>query len=91
MWHRVPPLLMGAILLSGCAGAVHQLPLVDQSNLSLAQSEVEKAGGPPQRHAASDEETRSSINAAVDRIITLVDGLEQLGNVRELLDAVRAG
>ena len=68
MWHRVPPLLMGAILLSGCAGAVHQLPLVDQSNLSLAQSEVEKAGGPPQRHAASDEETRSSINAAVDRI-----------------------
>lgn len=28
--------------------------------------------------------------AAVDRIIALVDGLEQLGNVRELLDAVRA-
>ena len=29
-------------------------------------------------------------NAAVDRIITMVDGLENLGNVRELLDAVRA-
>jgi 2-methylcitrate dehydratase PrpD len=28
-------------------------------------------------------------DAAVDRIITLVDGLERLGNVRELLDAVR--
>ncbi len=29
-------------------------------------------------------------SAAVDRIIALVDGLEQLDNVRELLDAVRA-
>ena len=29
-------------------------------------------------------------NAAADRIIALVDGLEQVGNVRELLDAVRA-
>jgi predicted Zn-dependent protease len=51
-----------------CSGAVHQLPLVDQNNLNMAQAEVQKAGGVPQRHQVSDDEAIATMKAAIDRI-----------------------
>jgi len=54
--------------LCGCAGAVHQLPQIDGGNLSLAQSEVQAAGGTPSRHQVSDEEVRQILDAALARI-----------------------
>ena len=68
MWQRLLPALAGLLMLGGCAGAVHQLPMVSQDNLSIAQTELEKAGGAPARQTVSDDEVRTRINAAVDRI-----------------------
>ena len=68
MWPRALLAICCAAILSGCAGAVHQLPMVDQSQVSSAQSEVEKAGGAPARRSASDDEVLMSINSAVARI-----------------------
>ena len=58
----------GAGCLCGCSGAVHQLPQIDSGNLSLAQTEVQAAGGAPQRHAVSDLEVREVLNSALGRI-----------------------
>jgi predicted Zn-dependent protease len=68
MWQRYVAIVAGAGLLGGCAGAIHQLPRIDQSNLSLAANEVQSAGGVPQRRDVSDEEVGEAINAAMARI-----------------------
>ena len=52
----------------GCAGAVHQLPRLDSGNLSLAQSEVQAAGGAPSRREVSDEEVRQILDSALAHI-----------------------
>ncbi len=60
--------LAGSCLVCGCAGAVHRLPQLDAGNLSLAQSEVQAAGGPPQRHAVTDQEVIDTLRSALRRI-----------------------
>jgi predicted Zn-dependent protease len=68
MWQRTLLALIGAGFLSGCAGAVHQLPKVDGANLSLAQTEVAAAGGAPARHEVSDEEVTAEFRTTLARI-----------------------
>jgi predicted Zn-dependent protease len=58
----------GCGILCGCAGAVHRLPQIDSGSLGLAQSEVQSAGGAPQRRAVSDEDVTETLNAALRRI-----------------------
>jgi len=60
--------LGGACTLCGCAGAVHQLPQVSSSHLSLAQSEVRDAAGPPQRRVLTDEQVDEIMRSALGRI-----------------------
>lgn len=60
--------LSGAWCVCGCAGAVHQLPQISSGNLSLAQTEVQGAGGPPRRHAVSDDEVLDILRSATRRI-----------------------
>jgi predicted Zn-dependent protease len=60
--------LSGACLVCGCAGAVHRLPQISGGNLSLAQSEVANAGGPPARRAVSDEEVIEILQSTLSRI-----------------------
>jgi len=60
--------LGGACMVCGCAGAVHQLPQVSNSHLSLAQSEVQSAGGPPARRALTDEQIDEILRSALARI-----------------------
>jgi predicted Zn-dependent protease len=60
--------LSGACLVCGCAGAVHQLPEISQSNLGLAQTEVQGAGGPPSRRSVTDEEVLEILRSAERRI-----------------------
>jgi predicted Zn-dependent protease len=67
MWLRGLLALMGASLVCGCSGAIHQLPNIDQGNLNLAQTEVQKAGA-PQRHAVTDEEALATMRAALAQI-----------------------
>jgi predicted Zn-dependent protease len=55
-------------LVCGCSGAVHQLPEISRGNLSLAQTEVRGAGGPPQRRAVTDGELLQILDAAAGRI-----------------------
>jgi predicted Zn-dependent protease len=47
---------------------VHQLPQVSDSNLSLAQMEVQAAGGPPQRRIVSDDEVLQILRSATQRV-----------------------
>lgn len=68
MWIRGLLALMGAGVLGACSGAVHQLPSVDQSNLSLAQTEVANAGGAPVRHSVTDEEVQATLRSSLDKI-----------------------
>ena len=68
MWHRTISAVAVASVVGGCAGSVHQLPQLDQSNLSLAQTEVQAAGGAPPRHAVSDEDVNRTLDAALARI-----------------------
>ena len=68
MWQRSLWIVTGASWLSACSGAVHQLPHVDQSNLSMAQTEVQRAGGAPQRHTVSDDEVLAILASARARI-----------------------
>src|SRR3954464_15448706 len=68
MWLRGFVGIAAASVVGGCSGAVHQLPSIDQGNLSLAQTEVEKAGGAPARHAVTDEEAQAALRSALDRI-----------------------
>jgi predicted Zn-dependent protease len=60
--------LGSACALCGCAGAVHQLPQVSDNHLSLAQNEVQGAGGPPVRRSLTDEEVGDIMRAALARI-----------------------
>lgn len=60
--------LGSACVLCGCAGAVHQLPQISDNNLSLAQSEVQGAGGPPVRRVVTDEEAGDTMRSALARI-----------------------
>jgi predicted Zn-dependent protease len=60
--------LLGACLVCGCAGAVHQLPEISQGNLGLAQTEVRGAGGPPPRRALTDDEVLETLRSATRRI-----------------------
>lgn len=68
MWHKTIAAIATASVLCGCAGAVHQLPQLDQSNLSLAQTEVAAAGGAPRRHAVSDEDVVRTLDESLARI-----------------------
>ena len=67
MWIRGLCSVLAAALLGACSGAVHQLPSIDQGNLSLAQTEVDKANAPA-RHAVTDEEVQTTLRSALDRI-----------------------
>ena len=58
----------GTCALCGCSGAVHRLPQLNDSNLSMAQTEVQGAGGPPQRRTVSDEEVDETLKSALRRI-----------------------
>jgi predicted Zn-dependent protease len=60
--------LGGACLLCGCAGSVHRLPQINDGNLSMAQTEVQGAGGPPQRRAVTDEEVVETLRSALRRV-----------------------
>lgn len=60
--------LTGTCALCGCSGAVHRLPQLNDGNLSMAQTEVQGAGGPPQRRAVSDEEVDETLRSALRRI-----------------------
>jgi predicted Zn-dependent protease len=60
--------LGGACALCGCAGAVHQLPQISDNHLSLAQSEVQGAGGPPPRRVLTDQQVDEIMHAALDGI-----------------------
>lgn len=60
--------LSGACLVCGCSGAVHRLPEISQGNLSLAQTEVQGAGGPPLRRVVADDEVFETLRAALRRI-----------------------
>ena len=60
--------LSGACALCGCSGAVHRLPQLNDSNLSMAQTEVQGAGGPPPRRAVSDEEVTETLKSSLRRI-----------------------
>ena len=55
-------------LVCGCSGAVHRLPQLSDSNLSLAQTEVAGAGGPPVRRTVSDQEVTDTLRSALQRI-----------------------
>lgn len=68
MWRTSWASLAGAGLLCGCGGAVHQLPRIDQTNLSMAQTEVQGAGGAPQRRAVSEDEVFVTARTALARI-----------------------
>lgn len=68
MWRTSWAALAGAGLLCGCGGAVHQLPQINPTNLSMAQSEVQGSGGAPQRRAVSDDEVFVTARSAVARI-----------------------
>ncbi|CAN5892436.1 M48 family metallopeptidase [soil metagenome] len=58
----------GACSVCGCAGSVHRLPQISDGNLSLVQTEVQAAGGAPQRHARTDEEATEMLRSALQRI-----------------------
>jgi predicted Zn-dependent protease len=47
---------------------VHQLPLVDKTNLSMAQTELQGAGGVPQRRVIGDDEVFVTARSALARI-----------------------
>ena len=68
MWHKSISAIAIASMVCGCAGAVHQLPQLDQSNLTMAQTEVRAAGGAPLRHGVSDDEVSSTLKSSVARI-----------------------
>jgi predicted Zn-dependent protease len=63
------------VFAGGCSGAVHRLPSIDQGNLSLAQSEVQKAGGAPARRAVGDQEAQETLQSALTRIRPAADQL----------------
>lgn len=60
--------LTGACLVCGCSGAVHRLPQLNDGNLSMAQTEVQGAGGPPQRRAVTDEQVVETLRSSLRRI-----------------------
>ena len=60
--------LSGACFVCGCTGAVHQLPEISQGNLGLAQTEVQRAAGPPPRRALTDDEVLETLQSAARRI-----------------------
>jgi predicted Zn-dependent protease len=68
MWLKGALAVLGASFVGACSGAVHQLPSVDQTNLGMAQAEVQSAGGAPQRHTVSDDEALLSMRSALARI-----------------------
>jgi predicted Zn-dependent protease len=47
---------------------VHRLPPISDSNLGMAQTEVQTAGGAPPRRAVTNEEADEILNAALRRI-----------------------
>jgi Zn-dependent protease with chaperone function len=68
MWHQAVSAIAIASLLSGCAGAVHQLPQLDQTNLNMAQTEVAAAGGAPARHSVTDDDVARTLTESLARI-----------------------
>jgi predicted Zn-dependent protease len=60
--------LSGASLVCGCSGAVHQLPPINGNNLGVAQTEVQRVGGPPVRRSVTDEEALEALRSALGRI-----------------------
>jgi predicted Zn-dependent protease len=68
MWRRTVAVLMAAVSVWGCSGAVHQLPPVDSANLGLAQREVQSASGVPQRRVVDDEEALLTMRTSLARI-----------------------
>ncbi len=60
--------LSGVLLLGGCAGAVHQLPRVSNDQVAAALAEVRSGGGGSMLREASNDEVRSALQAAKQRI-----------------------
>jgi hypothetical protein len=68
MWRKTAIVVLATNVVSGCSGAVHHLPSVDSSSLSLAQTEVRSGAGAPQRHDVSDDEARMALESALAKI-----------------------
>ncbi|SEO46240.1 Peptidase family M48 [Rhodospirillales bacterium URHD0017] len=58
--------LAGSGLVCGC-GAVHQLPVVSDGNIAMAQAEVRTAS-PPQRRWVSDDEAAQTLRTAIQLV-----------------------
>jgi predicted Zn-dependent protease len=58
--------LAGSGLVCGC-GAVHQLPVVSDGNIAMAQAEVRMAL-PPQRRRVSDDEAAMTLRKAIHQV-----------------------
>jgi predicted Zn-dependent protease len=68
MRRRVLLALSGVLLLGGCAGALHQLPRVNDGEVAAALAEVRSERGDRQRRAVSDDEVIATLQAAQRRI-----------------------
>ena len=68
MRGRVLLALSGVLLLSGCAGAVHQLPRVSDGQVAEALAEVRSGGGGAMLRTVSDDEVRTALQGAVRKI-----------------------
>lgn len=73
--------LGGACVVCGCAGSVHQLPQISDNHLSLAQGEVQGAGGPPPRRTLTDEQADEIMRDALARIRPTADRMCREMNV----------
>jgi predicted Zn-dependent protease len=58
--------LAGSSVVCGC-GAVHQLPVVSDGNIAMAQAEVRTAS-PPQRRWVSDDEAAQTLRTAIQLV-----------------------
>ena len=65
---------MGACALCGCSGALHRLPNLESSHLSLASTEI-GAGAPTARRVVTDEEVLATLRNAHARLLGPATGV----------------
>lgn len=68
MLHKGALIVLAASLVNACSGAVHHLPSVDSTSLSLAQTEVQSGAGAPQRHPVGDDEVHMVLETSLAKI-----------------------
>ena len=68
MRRRALLALSGALLVCGCAGAVHQLPQVSDGEVAVALAEVRSGGRGLQHRSASDDEVVETLRVAAGRV-----------------------